>query len=129
MSNKTTLQSHNTRLQNLINTANSLPNAGSGGVETVPLNLWVFDVSLGNIAYSKYDNGAVSVVNETFSDFEYSSQKQVILGSLILLQCEEIQYYDEEYSYGVTTLYKNGDGTIAVLSVDSEDNYVSVELA
>ena len=35
MSNKTRLQSHNTRIQNLINTANSLPDAGpgSGNVE------------------------------------------------------------------------------------------------
>lgn len=33
MTYNTDLQSHNTRLQNLINTANSLPDAGSGGVE------------------------------------------------------------------------------------------------
>lgn len=31
MSNKTTLQSHNTRIQELINVANSLPDAGNGG--------------------------------------------------------------------------------------------------
>ena len=87
MSNKTTLQSHNTRLQNLINTANSLPDAGSGGGSGAKLKTCQFSIEGGvwyKLYYTTVENGQiVHKLEDCTGNLK-----------LITVLCDSLIYYD-----------------------------------
>lgn len=85
MTYNTDLQSHNTRLQNLINTANSLPDAGSGGVELPELTNEGTAADL--MSGKQLINDEGSVVTGMFTiDSEISTQDTLIANIKTALQ-------------------------------------------
>ena len=120
MSNKTTLQSHNTRLQNLINTANSLPDAGSGGSGGIELCTCTVDcpsklVGLDDMIW--YSDGTGSFKTHTV-EWRTTDTISVLKNSIIYVRLEDyitsdgaVQLVDEaEYSYAV--FFVTGDCTL-----------------
>lgn len=87
MSNKTRLQTNNTNLQELINKANALPDAGSGGsgggsVEMCTLTIYADSPMMGNEEIW-YSDGSSTPKDIIFPEFGDSTTVNVVKNSII----------------------------------------------
>jgi hypothetical protein len=139
MSNKTTIQSHNTRLQNLIDTANSLPDAGSGGgaVETCTVTIEFLDnlqaINTYDLGFTVYENDKIvtKTVHEATTQIDSTNNKalfdleNVVCGSAIVIYGDPSSdifwsAYESDYS-NIEMMVVGGYGlTFSAPSIDGE---------
>lgn len=90
MSNKTRLQTNNMNLQALIDKANALPDAGSGGggnIETCTVTLTA-DVGIIKYGVTKYVDGVLTCENSVGNGAESLTLNNVVKGSCLTVTCQ-----------------------------------------
>ena len=94
MSNKSRLQTNNTNLQALIDKANSLPDAGSGGSGGVETYNLIFQsngtVKLSYIRYVSYENGEYHFYDDIVDS---SSTYPIVFSNVVLCSPVLYNYY------------------------------------
>ena len=87
MSNKTRLQTNNANLQSLINKANALPDAGSGGgsIETCTVTITEFSNNIHAYCYTAFENNVLTPKGDTSSITSPLTLNNVVCGSAIFV--------------------------------------------
>ena len=123
MSNKSRLQTNNTNLQNLINKANALPNAGSGGssggVETCTVEI-ICDGPTSGEEIIYYTDGSSTLKSAPFPNFMESSSVTVLKNSIICVSSGYfVKFGNAEdipvYSSADRVLFVFGDTTLQTM--------------
>ena len=139
MSNKTRLQTNNTNLQSLINKANALPDAGSGGgggnIETTTLAIMTDytsmtrnNIYIGRVCCSIYENGIISSGTALYDD-QNVQIPNVIMGSdvtILLTNTSGLALGIETYNTATVITQQNGVASLRITA--SEAGYSVINL-